>query len=51
MVISAIDLCRTHPQADAGEIRELLEGNICRCTGYQGIVLAIQKGRAAMASS
>ncbi len=51
MVISAIDLCRAHPQADAAEIRELLEGNICRCTGYQGIVLAVQKGRAAMASS
>ena len=50
MVMSAVDLCTHHPKASAGEIRELLEGNICRCTGYQNIVKAVQQGQAAMAS-
>ena len=48
MVMSAVDLCKHHPKATAGEIRELLEGNICRCTGYQNIVKAVQLGQAAM---
>jgi aerobic carbon-monoxide dehydrogenase small subunit len=48
MVLSSIDLCTHHPKADAGEIRALLEGNICRCTGYQNIVKSVQQGRAAM---
>lgn len=51
MVMSAVDLCNNHPQADAGEIRSLLDGNICRCTGYQNIVKAVQQGRTAMASA
>ena len=42
MVMSAVDLCKNHPNASEGEIRELLEGNICRCTGYHNIVKAIQ---------
>ncbi len=42
MVMSAIDLCQRHPQADATQIREQLEGNLCRCTGYQNIVKAVQ---------
>jgi carbon-monoxide dehydrogenase small subunit len=49
MVMSAVDLCRHHPKANEGEIRELLEGNLCRCTGYQNIVKAVQLGRAGMA--
>ena len=48
MVMSAVDLCRKHPKASEGEIRELLEGNICRCTGYQNIVRAVVQGQAAM---
>ena len=48
MVMSAVDLCTHHPKASEGEIRELLEGNICRCTGYQNIVRAVVQGRAAM---
>ncbi|MFD2756320.1 (2Fe-2S)-binding protein [Comamonas terrae] len=48
MVMSAIDLCRHSPEAGDGEIRELLEGNICRCTGYQNIVAAVKKGREGM---
>ncbi|CAN5417043.1 (2Fe-2S)-binding protein [soil metagenome] len=50
MVMSAVDLCKTHPNAGETEIRELLEGNICRCTGYQNIVKAVQQGAAAMAA-
>ncbi len=48
MVLSAIDLCQRHPQAGEAEIREQLEGNLCRCTGYQNIVRAVQQGRDAM---
>ncbi|WP_198968617.1 (2Fe-2S)-binding protein [Xylophilus sp. ASV27] len=51
MVLSAVDLCRRHPQADAREIREQLEGNICRCTGYQNIVRAVQQAQAATAAA
>ena len=50
MVMSAIDLCQQNPKATESEIRELLEGNICRCTGYQNIVKAVQQGAAAMAA-
>ncbi|MGB6055567.1 MAG: (2Fe-2S)-binding protein [Burkholderiaceae bacterium] len=50
MVMSAVDLCRHHPNASEDEIRALLDGNICRCTGYQNIVRAVQQGAAAMAA-
>lgn len=50
MVMSAVDLCQHHPKASDTEVRELLEGNICRCTGYQNIVKAVQQGAAAMAA-
>ena len=48
MVMSAIDLCQRHPKADTTQIREQLEGNLCRCTGYQNIVKAVQQGAAGM---
>ena len=48
MVMSAIDLVQRHPNADETAIREGLEGNLCRCTGYQNIVKAVQQGAAAM---
>ena len=51
MVMSAVDLCRQHPGASEAEIREQLEGNICRCTGYQNIVKAVQQGAQAMKSA
>jgi len=51
MVISAIDLCTNHPKASESEVRAQLEGNLCRCTGYQNIVKAVQQGAAAMASA
>ena len=49
MVLSAIDICTHHPKANEAEIRELLEGNLCRCTGYQNIIKAIQVGQTNMA--
>jgi carbon-monoxide dehydrogenase small subunit len=48
MVMSAVDLAKTNPKASEHEIREWLEGNICRCTGYHNIVKSIQAGAAAM---
>ncbi|MET0518182.1 MAG: (2Fe-2S)-binding protein [Burkholderiaceae bacterium] len=48
MVMSAVDLVRHHRCGSETEIREGLEGNICRCTGYQNIVRAVQTGAAAM---
>jgi aerobic carbon-monoxide dehydrogenase small subunit len=50
MVMSAVDLCNRHPKASEQQIREQLEGNLCRCTGYQNIVKAVQQGAAAMAA-
>jgi len=41
MVMSAIDLLRVNPKPTERQIREWLEGNICRCTGYHNIVKAI----------
>jgi carbon-monoxide dehydrogenase small subunit len=41
MLMSAAELVRLHPNAVEREIREALEGNLCRCTGYEGIVAAI----------
>ena len=48
MIMSAIDLANTIPNPDEHQIREWLEGNICRCTGYHNIVKAIQAGAAKM---
>ena len=48
MVMSAIDLVQRHPNADEATIRAQLEGNLCRCTGYQNIVKAVAQGAAAM---
>jgi carbon-monoxide dehydrogenase small subunit len=48
MVMSAIDLVEHHPHATEREIREGLEGNLCRCTGYQNIVKAVAQGAKAM---
>ena len=42
MIMSAIDLLQHNPSPSEPEIREWLEGNICRCTGYHNIVKAIQ---------
>jgi len=50
MVLSAIDLVQRYPQADEKTIREELDGNMCRCTGYHNIVKAVQQGAAAMSN-
>lgn len=42
MIMQAIDLVEKEPNLDNKRIREGLEGNICRCTGYHNIVRAIQ---------
>ena len=43
MIMAAADLLRENPQPTEAEIREGLEGNLCRCTGYQNIVRAVQR--------
>jgi aerobic carbon-monoxide dehydrogenase small subunit len=48
MVMSAVDLVKNHDHSSEAKIREALEGNFCRCTGYQNIVKAVQQGAAAM---
>ena len=44
MVMSALELVETNPTLSEQDIREGLEGNICRCTGYHNIVKAVQTG-------
>jgi carbon-monoxide dehydrogenase small subunit len=48
MVMSAVDLVKHHPCGTEAEIRAGLEGNLCRCTGYQNIVRAVQAAVPAM---
>jgi carbon-monoxide dehydrogenase small subunit len=47
MVMSAIDLVRRHPHPSEAQVRAELDGNLCRCTGYHGIVKAVLAGAAA----
>ena len=42
MIMAASELLRINPDPSREEIREGLEGNLCRCTGYQNIVLAVE---------
>ena len=49
MIMAAADLLRRNPSPDEAEIRHALEGNFCRCTGYQNIVRAIQEAAKAQA--
>jgi carbon-monoxide dehydrogenase small subunit len=46
MVFAAHEILRTHPNPSAEQIRHGLEGNMCRCTGYQNIVRAVQAAAA-----
>ena len=41
MVMAAVSLLREHPDPSEAEVREGLEGNLCRCTGYHNIVKAV----------
>ena len=48
MVMSAIDLLQNNKKPSDKEIRDWLEGNICRCTGYQNIVAAVKEAATKM---
>ncbi len=48
MVMSAIDLLQNNKKPSDTEIRDWLEGNICRCTGYQNIVAAVKEAASKM---
>ena len=48
MLMTALELLRENPEANREEIREALSGNLCRCTGYQTIVEAVESAAATM---
>jgi carbon-monoxide dehydrogenase small subunit len=43
MIMAAVDLLGDNPDPDEREVREGIEGNLCRCTGYQNIVRSVQR--------
>jgi aerobic carbon-monoxide dehydrogenase small subunit len=47
MLLAAADLLRRNPSPSSDEIRHALEGNLCRCTGYQNIIRSVQAAAAA----
>jgi carbon-monoxide dehydrogenase small subunit len=51
MVMSAIELAKRNSNPSEHDVREWLEGNICRCTGYHNIVKAVQAGAQAMVAA
>lgn len=51
MVMSALDLLQRIPRPSDEQVREQLEGNLCRCTGYHNIVKAVQQASQVMAQS
>jgi carbon-monoxide dehydrogenase small subunit len=48
MIMSAVEFATRHAAPTEAEVRAWLEGNICRCTGYQNIVTSVLAGTAAM---
>ena len=50
MVMAAVDLVTRYPRPSEELVREQLEGNLCRCTGYHNIVKSVVAGAEAMAS-
>jgi carbon-monoxide dehydrogenase small subunit len=48
MIMSAVDLLRRNPRPSEVEVRDWLEGNLCRCTGYHNIVKAVRAAAVAM---
>jgi carbon-monoxide dehydrogenase small subunit len=42
MLLTALDLLRTHPDPTEEQVREGLSAVLCRCTGYHGIIKAVQ---------
>jgi carbon-monoxide dehydrogenase small subunit len=51
MILAAADLLRDNPHPNEQEVREGLEGNLCRCTGYQNIVRAVMRAASEGVSS
>ena len=51
MIMTAVDLLASNPDPTEAEIRHAIEGNYCRCTGYQNIVAAIQAAAAMLRST
>jgi carbon-monoxide dehydrogenase small subunit len=51
MIIAAADLLRDNPHPTEQEIRDGLEGNLCRCTGYENIIRAVQRAAEAGVAS
>jgi carbon-monoxide dehydrogenase small subunit len=47
MVMATVSLLEEHPNPSEDEIRAALEGNLCRCTGYQNIVAAVRQAATA----
>jgi aerobic carbon-monoxide dehydrogenase small subunit len=50
-VVSVQAFLAEHPEPSRDEIREALSGNLCRCTGYQGIIRAVERAAESMATS
>ncbi len=48
MVLSGMELVSRNPDPSEGDVREWLEGNLCRCTGYHNIVKAVQAAASEM---
>jgi carbon-monoxide dehydrogenase small subunit len=48
MIMASIDLVNDNPDPSEEEVREGIEGNLCRCTGYQNIVRAVQQAAGEM---
>jgi carbon-monoxide dehydrogenase small subunit len=51
MVMNALDFAKNNPDPTEQQVREALEGNLCRCTGYHNIVKSIMAGAKAMAAA
>ena len=51
MILTACDLLQNNPRPSDAEIRAGLEGNLCRCTGYQNIVAAVKDAASRMAKA
>ena len=50
-VVSVTAFLRDHPDPSDDEIREALSGNLCRCTGYQGILQAVRQAASGSSST
>jgi carbon-monoxide dehydrogenase small subunit len=51
MIMSAVDFAQGNAEPTPDQVREWLEGNICRCTGYHNIVASVEAGARAMAKA